>query len=110
MGLPLEAMARLVGALLLVTATISTHSGSAPIPKRLRWFGGQASAMEKLLLEQHPAACTGIIPCCNIAAIYKNGTFRAPRGNASSYQRWISAGRTVQYAIASVFSVWICCG
>ena len=93
-------MARLAGGLLLlVTATIPTHSGSAPIPKRLRWFGGQASAMEKLLLEQHPAACAGIIPCCNIAAIYKNGTFRAPRGNASSYQRWISAGRTVHISV-----------
>eukprot|EP01051_Picozoa_sp_SAG22_P000566 SAG22_NODE_16_length_32723_cov_26.404825_22_plen_270_part_00 len=95
----LDAMARLAGPLLLVTATYPTHSGSAPIPKRLRWFGGQASAMEKLLLEQHPTACTGIIPCCNIAAIYPNGTFRSPRGNASSYQHWISAGRTVHISI-----------
>ena len=63
-----------------------------PIAKRLRWFVGSASATEKLLL--HADVCTGILPCCNIASIYANGTFRAPRGNASAYGHWLDAGKT----------------
>jgi hypothetical protein len=67
-------------------------STATPIAKRLRWFVGSASATEKLLL--HADVCTGILPCCNIASIYANGTFRAPHGNASAYGHWLDAGKT----------------
>jgi hypothetical protein len=79
------------------------------IAKRLRWFVdltdsnplASYSQAVKFLLDDHPEVCTGILPCCGEIYIQANGSvdFRYP-ANASRYQPFLRAGKTVHVTIS----------